>query len=77
VARKEAYAMGSHEDTAEELSRLLNGLLDAIQSGEVAASTATRYRIEGAVVALDVLGGADPAALVVRLGLEPDGEVGP
>lgn len=66
--------MTKQTETAEDLSRLLVGLLDAIESGEIAASTATRYRIEGAVVALDVLGGGDAASVLARLGIEPDVE---
>ncbi len=69
--------MTDNAEAAEELSRLLVGLLDAIHSGELAASTATRYRIEGAVVALDVLGGADTASVLARLGIGPENEGGP
>lgn len=58
---------------ADELSVLLAGVLAAIDAGELAASAAARYRIEGAVVALDILGGADPAEVLARLGVEPAG----
>lgn len=44
----------------EQLAVMLQGLLTAIEEGEMTASTATRYRIEGAVVALGaVLGDLD------------------
>ena len=44
----------------EELSAMLQGILRAIEDGEMTASTATRYRIEGAVAALGaVLGDLD------------------
>lgn len=69
--------MTDDTEAAEELSRLLSGLLDAIHSGSLAASTATRYRIEGAVVALDVIGGADAASVLARLGIGPENEAGP
>ncbi len=69
--------MTDNAEAAEELSRLLVGLLDAINSGELVASTATRYRIEGAVVALEVLSGADTASVLARLGIEPENEAGP
>lgn len=69
--------MTDKTDAAEELSRLLMELLDSIHSGELAASAATRYRIEGAVVALDVIGGADAASVLARLGIGPENEAGP
>lgn len=54
----------------DELTALLVELLRAIDSGEMSASAATRYRIEGAVVALDVLAGADSVSVLARLGVE-------
>lgn len=58
----------------DELSALLVGLLAAIDSGEMSASAATRYRIEGAVAALDVLAGADSRTVLARLGVESETE---
>lgn len=52
-----------HADLADQLRRLL----DAISAGDLAASAATQHRIEGAVVALDILAGKDPHELVSRL----------
>lgn len=68
--------MTDNAEAAVDLSRLLAGLLEEINSGALVASTATRYRIEGAVVALDVLGGADAASVLARLGIGPENEAG-
>lgn len=54
--------------TARDLADRLAALLAAIDSGELTASAATRYRLEGAVVALDVLNGEAPADILDRLG---------
>jgi hypothetical protein len=44
----------------EQLSDMLQGLLKAIEDGKMTASTATRYRLEGAVAPLGaVLGDLD------------------
>lgn len=54
--------------TARALAARLAALLASIDSGEMTASAATRYRIEGAIVALDVLNGTDTADILDRLG---------
>ena len=74
---RESDAMTDNAEAGVELSRLLAGLLEEIDSGALVASTATRYRIEGAVVALDVLGGADSASVLARLGVGPENEAVP
>ena len=38
-----------------EAAKALRRLLDAIEAAELTASTATRYRLEGAVIALEAL----------------------
>ena len=58
-------------DDVEQLSIMLRGLLKAIEDGEMTASTATRYRIEGAVVALGAVLG-DLNDLRERLLGDPD-----
>jgi hypothetical protein len=45
-----------------DLARSLHALLDAVRHDELTASTATTYRLEGAVTALDtVLAGSGQA----------------
>jgi hypothetical protein len=55
----------------EQLSEMLQGLLKAIEDGEMTVSTATRYRLEGAVVALGAVFG-DLDDLRERLLGDPD-----
>jgi hypothetical protein len=43
-----------------DLARSLQALLDAIGNHELSASTATTYRLEGAVTALDTVLACDP-----------------
>ncbi len=57
-------------DLPDGLTESLRRLLAAIEAGDLVASTATRYRIEGAVVALEALAGADPETIFERLGLK-------
>lgn len=58
---------GQGTAAAEQLILQLRAVLTRIDSGELDASTVLRARIEGAVVALDVVLGADPAAVLDRL----------
>lgn len=55
-----------------EIADQLRSLLDAINADELKASAATRYRIEGAIAALDAASGVDPAAIVESLTHEMD-----
>lgn len=59
-------------DLPVDLVRLLSALLDDVSSGDLTASTATRQRIEGAIVALQALSGEDPASIVDRLVTEDE-----
>lgn len=52
---------------APQLADQLRAMLAAIHSGELVASAATAYRIEGAIVALDALGGESIEDIVERL----------
>jgi hypothetical protein len=52
---------------AEQLAAMLRGVLGEIESGRMDASTVFRARIEGAVVALDVVLGTDAATVLERL----------
>lgn len=54
-------------DVPGDLADQLRRLLDAISAGELTASPAVRHRIEGAVVALEILAGTDPDEVVSRL----------
>ncbi|MDN5854539.1 MAG: hypothetical protein L0K86_17155 [Actinomycetia bacterium] len=49
------------------LRELLAALLAEIDAGRLDATATGRARIEGAIVALDVLSGAEPADIVDRL----------
>lgn len=51
----------------EQVAESLRRLLGQVAAGDLVASTPTRYRIEGAVAALDAITGGDPAALLARL----------
>jgi hypothetical protein len=53
----------------EELGASLLRVLDAIDSGELTASGATRSRLEGALTALEAVLG-EPSTLLARLGVE-------
>jgi hypothetical protein len=57
---------------AEQLAAVLRGVLDEIDAGRLDASAVFRARIEGAVVALDVVLGADTATVLDRLTGTPD-----
>lgn len=57
---------------AEQLAAMLRGVLGEIDAGRMDASTVFRARIEGAVVALDVLLGADVTTVLDRLAGTPD-----
>ena len=46
-----------------ELADRLRGLLDMIEAGEMSATTAMTYRLEGAVVAVDAVLGRDASLL--------------
>jgi hypothetical protein len=50
-----------------ELAGMLDATLAAIDSGEMVASPSTRLRIEGALVALRILSGESPEAIVSAL----------
>jgi hypothetical protein len=50
-----------------ELAGMLGAALTAIDSGELVASPSTRLRIEGALVALRILSGESPEAVVSAL----------
>lgn len=50
----------------------LRAVLAEIDAGRMDASTVLRARIEGAVVALDVVLGADVATVLDRLAVTPD-----
>jgi hypothetical protein len=52
---------------AEQLAAMLRGVLGEIDAGRLSASAVFRARIEGAVVALDVVLGADAATVLDRL----------
>jgi len=43
----------------EELARSLQGLLELVESGEMDASAAATYRLEGAVRVLDIVLGRE------------------
>lgn len=49
------------------LAAQLRVVLGEIDAGRMVATMSTRARIEGAIVALDVVAGADPATIVNRL----------
>lgn len=55
------------KDTVDVLRLTLRQLLDDIGAGRLDTTPTGRARIEGAVVALEVIAGADPAALAVEL----------
>jgi hypothetical protein len=57
---------------AEQLAAVLRGVLGEIDAGRLDASVVFRARIEGAVVALDVVLGADAATVLDRLAGTPD-----
>jgi hypothetical protein len=57
---------------AEQLAAMLRGVLGEIDAGRMDASAVFRARIEGAVVALDVVLGADAATVLERLAGPPD-----
>jgi hypothetical protein len=46
-----------------ELADRLRGLIAMVDNGEMSASTAMRYRLQGAVVALEAVLGCDPSLL--------------
>jgi hypothetical protein len=50
-----------------ELAGMVGATLAAIDSGEMVASPSTRLRIEGALVALRVLSGDSPEAIIAAL----------
>jgi hypothetical protein len=56
---------------ADELSEDLRSLLQRIDAGELVASTATVHRIQGAIVALEVVSGRSSQAIVSDL-IRPD-----
>ncbi len=75
--------MAEHPLTRGEIAELadrLRGLIAMVDNGEMTASTAMRYRLEGAVVALEVAVGRNPAtsddileAMVSFLAASPPG----
>lgn len=62
-------ATDSVQRRAEAQAQSLRALLAAIDAGELRCSTATRYRLEGAAVALESLLG-DLSDLLPELGLD-------
>jgi hypothetical protein len=52
---------------AIELAGMLGATLAAIDAGEMVASPSTRLRIEGALVALRVLSGESPEAILAAM----------
>jgi len=50
-----------------ELANMLRGLLATVNAGDVAASTTYRHRLEGAVVALEMVAGGEVDEIVERL----------
>jgi hypothetical protein len=56
----------------EQLAVVLRGVLDEIDAGRLDASAVFRARIEGAVVVLDVVLGADAVTVLDRLAGTPD-----
>jgi hypothetical protein len=69
--RSEIVVAGE-QAAAEQLAALLRRVLDEIDTGQMDASAVFRARIEGAVVALDVVLGADAATVLDRLAATPD-----
>jgi hypothetical protein len=69
--RSDVVVPGEQVD-AEQLRAMLRGVLDEIDAGRMDASAVFRARIEGAVVALDVVLGADAATVLDRLAGSPD-----
>ncbi len=61
--------MVNTSDTADpaEVAASLRTILAAIESGELTASTTYRARLEGAVVALDLMAGGEVGEIVDRL----------
>jgi hypothetical protein len=64
--RSEVVVAGE-QVVAEQLAAMLRGVLGEIDAGRLNASAVFRARIEGAVVALDVVLGADAATVLDRL----------
>lgn len=50
-----------------ELADMLRGLLATVNTGDVAATTTYRHRLEGAVVALELVAGGEVDEIVERL----------
>jgi hypothetical protein len=59
---------------AADLAEQLAAVLQAMDSEDLAGSAATRYRIEGAVIALNALGGvgADELLQLIQAGRDPE-----
>lgn len=53
--------------SARELADRLAALLAVLESGGIASSAATRYRLEGAIVALEIVNGASVESVVAVL----------
>jgi hypothetical protein len=69
--RSEVVVAGE-QVVAEQLAAMLRGVLGEIDAGRLNASAVFRARIEGAVVALDVVLGADAATVLDRLAGTPN-----
>jgi hypothetical protein len=69
--RSEVVVAGE-QVAAEQLAAMLRGVLGKINAGRLNASAVFRARIEGAVVALEVVLGADAATVLDRLAGTPD-----
>lgn len=55
------------------LAESIRSILAMIDTGSMTASTATVYRLQGALVALDAVLGGDPANLLVVLTQDHEG----
>jgi hypothetical protein len=69
--RSEVVVAGE-QVAAEQLAVMLRGVLGEIDAGRLNASAVFRARIEGAVVALDVVLGADATTVLDRLAGTPE-----